>query len=558
MVQPRYLLQPTIVRLPTLLVEVAQGEIRIPRFQRQFRWGDAERLLLFDSIYLGMPIGSIFVWRTRQHDLGTFAHLGDLQTALPEEPEAGTVKQYLLDGLQRLTTLYTSLGKGLSSTRSDEATEHYSGAESEWIEFGEGLRPIYFNLEDKVFDLGTGCSRVPRHWLPLSILLDPYKLYEFEKKLTGLPEARRLVNRAEALATSFKDYTIPVVPMVSEDLGLVTETFQRINTSGQKMDFVNMVNALLWSPNFDINDLIAEIKSELSEVGWGDFEDAMILNVCKAALDLDIYGTDIREIKEALLENRQILEDAAKPLRAMANFLARRCRILGPAVLPYRYQAILLTEAIRTAGPDSPLSEEVQNALERWLWLTTYGEYFAGINYSRLRKALDHIRRVAQYGDSPTPPDLAGEVRPWPRFFFHNARSRAILLRMAELGPLGPKGEDQEPFRLVAEHGSNAAPMLFLSREVGDRTIAEGPENRIITDPRHLAPLRRILQSGEATPAILRSHGMGEEMADVLRAGDVKNFLIMRRNHLAKIEARFVEGLGLRYESESPTAEAKA
>ena len=93
---------------------------------------------------------------------------------------------------------------------------------------------------------------------------------------------------AEALANIFKDYSIPVVPIISEDLEVVTESFQRINSAGQTMDLVNMVNALLWSPDFDVNDRIEEIKSELAEVGWGDFEEKMILNVCKAALDLDL------------------------------------------------------------------------------------------------------------------------------------------------------------------------------------------------------------------------------------------------------------------------------
>ncbi len=222
---------------------------------------------------------------------------------------------------------------------------------------------------------------------------------------------------------------------------------------------------------------------------WSDFEENMILNVCKAALDLDLYGTDVREIKEALRENRHILDDAAQPLKAIASFLARRCKVYGPAVLPYRYQAVLLAEAIRIAGPEAQIPEQTEKALVRWFWLTTYGEYFAGINYSRLRKALEHLRGVVEHGNSPEPPDLAKEVRPWSRFDFRSPRSRAILLRMAELDPLGPGGESQEPFRLLAEHGRNAAPMLVMSREVGDRKVAEGPENRIIADPKdHITP----------------------------------------------------------------------
>ena len=87
--------------------------------------------------------------------------------------------------------------------------------------------------------------------------------------------------------------------------------------------------------------------------------------------------------------------------------------------------------------------------------------------------------------------------------------------------------------------------MLIMSREVGDRKVAEGPENRIIADPKNIGPLRRLLRSGEADHEILVSHGIDDEMAKALRAGEVNDFLTLRRNLLARIEACFVEELGM-------------
>ena len=85
MPSPAYLAQPNIQRLPSLLRDIQSGEIRIPRFQRPFVWEDDQRLDLFRSIYEGIPIGSILIWRTKDHALPCYDHLG--RRVLSEQSE---------------------------------------------------------------------------------------------------------------------------------------------------------------------------------------------------------------------------------------------------------------------------------------------------------------------------------------------------------------------------------------------------------------------------------------------------------------------------------------
>lgn len=45
------------------LVEKAwSGQIRVPHFQRPFRWGREDVRRLFDSVLRGYPIGSVLLW----------------------------------------------------------------------------------------------------------------------------------------------------------------------------------------------------------------------------------------------------------------------------------------------------------------------------------------------------------------------------------------------------------------------------------------------------------------------------------------------------------------
>ncbi len=553
--RPSYLSQPIVQRLPNLLREVQAGEIRVPRFQRPFVWKPEQRIELFRSIYDGIPIGSILIWRTRNHDLKSYDRLGPIQIDPQRragESEQSIVRQYLLDGHQRLTTLCAALGEGLVNeepVRSQEVTPREFDEEKL-----EDELPIFFDLVDRRF------APRPRHglpetWLPLSILLDPSKLYEFQKKLLEKGLDRTLINRAEALASTFKDYSIPVVPIVTEDLELATQSFQRVNSGGSKMSQVHMVSALTWSPEFDLNERMKEILVELEEVGWQGLEEQMILNVCKAALDLDVYYAEAEEIQKAIKDRPQVLEDASESLKAAAVFLRERCRVYGPAVLPYSFQVVLLADAIQRAGwlsnPD--LKRKAKEGVERWFWLTTYTEHFAGISAGLLDRTLKHLRLVALGGGAPEPPNMSREVTSVPRRFdFRAARSRAIALRLAGLGPQCVGSEIHYPFQLLADFGREAMPQLIPSREVGAR-LSGGPENRILVHPREATALRRSLSepmSHGLQPNLHASHAITEEAAQALFDGDKPNFIRLRREEIVALERTFVESLGLTLKGE--------
>ncbi len=84
-----------------LLAHVDGGQLVLPEFQREFVWATRSVMLLFDSLYRGMPIGHMLVWKARR-----FVHA----TAIGGRGKLPDVFHdnfygYLLDGQQRLTAL---------------------------------------------------------------------------------------------------------------------------------------------------------------------------------------------------------------------------------------------------------------------------------------------------------------------------------------------------------------------------------------------------------------------------------------------------------------------
>ena len=90
--------------LKSLLDDIGEGKIRLPDFQRGWIWDDARIKDLLVSISRGFPIGAVMTL-----DAG-----GDIQfrsRLIEGVASNGNARQdqYLLDGQQRLTSLYQAL-----------------------------------------------------------------------------------------------------------------------------------------------------------------------------------------------------------------------------------------------------------------------------------------------------------------------------------------------------------------------------------------------------------------------------------------------------------------
>jgi uncharacterized protein with ParB-like and HNH nuclease domain len=96
----------------TLFTHIDDGYIKIPQFQRDFVWSKEVTATLIDSLIKGFPIGTFIFWKTRE-ELRHIRNIGNAE--LPPVPKGDAV-QYVLDGQQRITSLY-AVRKGLIITK---------------------------------------------------------------------------------------------------------------------------------------------------------------------------------------------------------------------------------------------------------------------------------------------------------------------------------------------------------------------------------------------------------------------------------------------------------
>ena len=109
------------VKYTDLISEIRTGQVKIPQFQRKFVWGIKASAKLLHSVMKGYPIGTFIYWRTNER-LRAIRDLGNLK--LPD-PKHGEYVNYVLDGQQRLTSLFAAM-TGVTIQNEDGKSVDYS------------------------------------------------------------------------------------------------------------------------------------------------------------------------------------------------------------------------------------------------------------------------------------------------------------------------------------------------------------------------------------------------------------------------------------------------
>jgi len=478
--------EPSIQYLQQLLETVRNGTVRVPRFQRPFIWQEDRQLELMRSIREGIPIGSVMIWRTTDAPVAYYERLGNF----PISSKKGTrPQQYILDGVQRVCTLYGAL----TPWRSLPEISNNFEDENDYTN-----KIIYFSFSDNDFVFGDA-NQPGQDLMPLSVVFDSLELIDFQRQLMEMGKSS-WVKQSAIIATRFRDYKIPIIAITTDDLSVATSTFQRINSQGAKMSDLHMIHALTWSNGFDLQKELQNLREEfLNPILWGDLEDEVMLRVCKGLRGLNLYKTEPKEVSKLLRNEPHLLRQAAILISRTANIFKHLFHINRPDFAPYAFQIIFIAIAIESYDCTEP---ELENLIHDWFWFTTYAEAFSGMSDDKVKHALDDFQAMLK---TRTPvwsneKKKFVELLPKARFDFRSARSKATILALAShRSKERPSGFDD-----LSTFGRESIHPLFV-REL-NAADASSPGNKLVIDPESIREFRLKWQQNLLTPQELEAH----------------------------------------------------
>ncbi|SDA14717.1 DUF262 domain-containing protein [Sphingomonas sp. NFR15] len=509
---------PTVVFLTSVLDDIAQGRIRVPRFQRPLVWSWTQRKEFFESIFAGLPIGALMIWATSNDEVGCYSSLGPHQ--LPTDKAVGETR-YLMDGVQRISTLYGAL----------RATESWVSYDDERdIEMRDFVVYADLDVEDESerfkrrVDIDPSDFKAdPYRYLPISILLNSRELLRFQRGLGDGKEKR--IDLADEVASAFREYKVPIITLNSASLEVVTKSFERVNSRGADMSELHMLNALTYSPVFDLLKRDQDLRNELlSPLRWHKIDSDIVLRCLKLNLGADIYKTNPDEVSRRLRDDPKTLDLTFAGIANTARFFRKKFGITDPALVPYRVQIVAIATSLQHREFEAFAEELVD-----WVWLSTYSELFGGTG-RQSESAITDLRNFVMVGafewslrEPPAVRSIA-EVKSDLRA----ARVKALMLALAR------RADDTHPMsgtNLLRTFSSDAFMYLKLPKiDRGDQGA------RFLIEPTSAAEFRARLVQGNISRDEREAHVISDHAMDVIDSDNMKGFTRQRSKDLFLFE----------------------
>ena len=258
--------------LRDLISSVDKGEIKVPQFQRPFVWRQDKALRLLDSISKNYPLGSLLLWKTTDK-LAVERNIGDF--TLPDTDDLSPT-DYVLDGQQRLTVIYASLGAASAPTPGFAAT--YDLIRQEFVATDEARHSV--------------------HQFPMRLLYRTTDLLNFRTALQSHPRSSDLQRRLDEIVEVFTSYKVPVVTLKDLTVEEVCPIFERINSSATELSIFDLMVAATWSRNFDLNDKAEDIALALEPKSYGDIQPTTVLKCLSAIQNSSINKDRVMSLRK--------------------------------------------------------------------------------------------------------------------------------------------------------------------------------------------------------------------------------------------------------------------
>ncbi len=416
--------------LKDLMRDCHVGKLQLPDFQRGWVW-DQDRIIdLLASISEGFPVGALM----------TLDASGEVEFAVrPVEgaPAASKpLESYLLDGQQRMTSLYQS-----TSTRSPVLTQTARKRPARlhfYFDIKAALNPnisrrdaIAAVPEDRIIrgnfgrDITLDLSTEDAEFAALHFPID--RIFEaqlwVQAALTWVlkdMEARRdhmaLINEFSIkVINNFADYQVPVIALGKDtSRAAVCLVFERVNTGGKALDAFELVTAMYAGENFQLRDDWKARRDRLvklpvlAHVEPVEFLQAISLLHTKAVRETaEAEGREppaISANRNSLLQlplsaYRQYADSVEQGYKLAAKFL-HGLKIFRARDLPYQTQLVPLAAILAELGSKWE-NDAVRQRLSQWFWCGVFGELYGSAVETRFALDIRDFRRWLDGGAVP-------------------------------------------------------------------------------------------------------------------------------------------------------------
>lgn len=359
-----------------LISQIKKGIIRIPDFQRDYVWAIDDVDDLLKSVWEGYPLGSILFWRTQEK----LQERDPLDLKLPE-PQHKAEKLYLLDGQQRLVTLYSLLVKGFVEI-GKRKTKQY----------------VFFDLKNKVFISYSEMELKDKKPKIENGLLEVNKIMVFDSSFTSVRQdedvLRNLSKDVPLIVTytelhnKFNSIEFPAI-LSSQSLSVACRIFERLNNTGTQLTIADLMVATTYTSQFNLREKMEELNSSLAPQAF-DISERTILQCMSACIKKGTKREDIIDSSNVFESN---WDKVTNSIRLSIDFLKSHCSVPVSKFLPNEIMLTVLTRFFYFYG-NKQLSTEYIKKLKKYFWISSFYQTYASSQDSVAEEDLKFIDSI--------------------------------------------------------------------------------------------------------------------------------------------------------------------
>lgn len=362
--------QPNSLNFDILVSRIDEGQVKIPQFQRDFVWTINKSAELMDSIIKGYPIGTFIFWKTKER-LRSVRNLGGVE--LPEPPE-GDFVNYVLDGQQRLTSLFACFKgaqvKREDSSKIDDFSKIYVNLDAE-----EDEQIVIIDITSKgemsfisILDLLTGeLTRQAEYPKKYHIKIDSYK-------------------------NKIRSYLYPIIELDGVSIDVATEVFTRINVGGKSLSLFEIMVAKTFDADkgFDLSEKYDELVNELQGCDYETIPDTVVLQTVAMLITGECSRKTILKIKKEDFINAW--NETIVAIKRAVGFFQSVYHIPVSKLLPY--YALIIPFAYFFAQHKRYPTGEKKKYLQDFFWRCSLGGRYSSAVASKLAQDVKRIDKI--------------------------------------------------------------------------------------------------------------------------------------------------------------------
>ena len=316
------------------------GGFWLPNIQRPFVWSEDQIARLFDSIMREYPISTLLVWKTKEpikHRAFIDNYHRDIKLTDFHKPENNHSKMMVLDGQQRLQSLYIGLKGSYSGTSRELYLDILSGElvspediryRFSFLEKSHAAWP-WVRFKDIVFvtsKLDTQIAKEIKALAPATLSTE-----DAEKIETNIGRARQeFVNNDNLTYQELDGIDNPNAYRIDD----IVEIFIRANSGGTKLGKSDLLFSLLIASWDDADREIESLLEDLNQGGF-DFDRDFILKACLTILGkgarYDVEKFRDGKTKHEIISNWEAIATSIKDVR---DFVVSKTYIRSNKALP--------------------------------------------------------------------------------------------------------------------------------------------------------------------------------------------------------------------------------